>query len=112
MLFRSISELPERKWNRSERCDLCCRTLTLGVIIGFFIGLFLAPKKGTELRQDAKKKIDTIKENPKDVLHETFEDVKDKVSKLKEDLSEEKMEIKEEDIVVSRTFDNEEGENK
>ena len=35
-----------------------------------------------------------------------------KVSKLKEDLSEEKMEIKEEDIVVSRTFDNEEGENK
>ena len=84
------------------------RTLTLGVIIGFFIG----PKKGTELRQDAKKKIDTIKENPKDVLHETFEDVKDKVSKLKEDLSEEKMEIKEEDIVVSRTFDNEEGENK
>ena len=52
------------------------RTLTLGVIIGFFIGLFLAPKKGTELRQDAKKKIDTIKENPKDVLHETFEDVK------------------------------------
>ena len=48
------------------------RTLTLGVIIGFFIGLFLAPKKGTELRQDAKKKIDTIKENPKDVLHETL----------------------------------------
>ena len=88
------------------------RTLTLGVIIWFFIGLFLAPKKGKELRRDAKKKIDTIKENPKDVLHETFEDVKDKVSKLKEDLSEEKMEIKEEDIVVSRTFDNEEGENK
>ena len=77
------------------------RTLTLGVIIGFFIGLFLAPKKGKELRRDAKEKIDTIKENPKDVLHETFED-----------LSEEKMEIKEEDIVVSRTFDNEEGENK
>ena len=44
------------------------RTLTLGVIIGFFIGLFLAPKKGTELRQDAKKKIDTIKENPKDII--------------------------------------------
>ena len=28
------------------------RTLTLGVIIGFFIGLFLAPKKGKELRKD------------------------------------------------------------
>ena len=38
------------------------RTLTLGVIIGFFIGLFLAPKKGKELRRDAKEKIDTIKE--------------------------------------------------
>ena len=45
-------------------------------------------------------------------VNPSFEDVKDKVSKLKEDLSEEKMEIKEEDIVVSRTFDNEEGENK
>ena len=43
------------------------RTLTLGVIIGFFIGLFLAPKKGKELRRDAKEKIDTIKENPKDL---------------------------------------------
>ena len=51
-----------------------------------------------------------IKENPKDVLHETFEDVKQKVSKLKDDLTEEKMEIEEENIVVSRTFD-EEGEN-
>lgn len=80
------------------------RTLALGAIIGFFIGLFLAPKKGTELRQDAKNKIDTIKENPKDVLHETFGDMKEKVSKIKNDLTEEKMEIKEEDIVVSRTF--------
>ena len=87
------------------------RTLTLVVIIWFFIGLFLAPKKGKELRRDAKEKIDTIKENPKDVLHETFADVKQKVSKIKDDLSEEKMEIKEEDIVVSRRFD-EEGENK
>ena len=87
------------------------RTLTLGVIIGFFIGLFLAPKKGKELRKDAKEKLMEVKENPKDVLHETFADVKQKVSKIKDDLSEEKMEIKEEDIVVSRRFD-EEGENK
>ena len=86
------------------------KVLTIGVIIGFFMGIFLAPKKGSELREDAKKKIDTIKENPKDVLHETFEDVKQKVSKLKDDLTEEKMEIEEENIVVSRTFD-EEGEN-
>ncbi|MDY5211640.1 YtxH domain-containing protein [Intestinibacter sp.] len=88
------------------------RTLTIGVIIGFFIGLFLAPKKGKELRRDAKEKIDTIKENPKDVLHETFEDMKEKVSKIKDDLSEEQMEIKEEDIVVSRSFNDQEGESK
>ncbi|MGM9531263.1 YtxH domain-containing protein [Intestinibacter sp.] len=87
------------------------KVLTLGVIIGFFMGIFLAPKKGSELREDAKKKIDTIKENPKDVLHETFEEVKEKVSEIKDDLTQEKMEIEEEDIVVSRTFD-EEGENK
>ena len=87
------------------------KVLTIGVIIGFFMGIFLAPKKGSELREDANKKIDTIKENPKDVLHETFEEVKEKVSEIKDDLAQEKMEIEEEDIVVSRTFD-EEGESK
>ena len=87
------------------------KVLTIGVIIGFFMGIFLAPKKGSELREDAKKKIDTIKENPKDVLHEAFEEVKEKVSEIKDDLAQEKMEIEEEDIVVSRTFD-EEGERK
>ena len=87
------------------------KVLTIGVIIGFFMGIFLAPKKGSELREDAKKKIETIKENPKDVLHETFEEVKEKVSEIKDDLAQEKMEIEEEDIVVSRTFD-EEGESK
>ena len=87
------------------------KVLTIGVIIGFFMGIFVEPKKGSELREDAKKKIDTIKENPKDVLHETFEEVKEKVSEIKDDLAQEKMEIEEEDIVVSRTFD-EEGESK
>lgn len=87
------------------------RTLTLGVIIGFFIGLFLAPKKGTELRQDAKKKIDTIKENPKDVLHETLEDVKEKISLLTEDLDEDNIKISEDEIIISRTF-GDEGESK
>ena len=87
------------------------KVLTLGVIIGFFMGIFLAPKKGSELREDAKKKIDTIKENPKDVLHETFEEVKEKVSEIKDNLAQEKIEIEEEDIVVSRTFD-EEGDHK
>lgn len=85
--------------------------LTIGMITGFFMGMFLAPKKGSELREDAKKKMDTIKENPKDVLHETLDGVKEKVSDLKDELLEEKVEIEEEDIVVSRTFD-EEGESK
>lgn len=85
------------------------RTLTLGVIIGFFIGLFLAPKKGTELRQDAKKKIDTIKENPKDVLHETFDGVKEKIISIKDEIIEDNnIEISEEDILISKSF--EEGE--
>ena len=54
--------------------------LLLGALIGFIAGLFLAPKKGSELRKDAKNKIDEIKENPKEVLHETLEDVKEKIN--------------------------------
>ena len=82
------------------------RTLTWGVIRGFFIGLFLAPKKGTELRQDAKKKIDTIKENPKDVLHETFNGFKEKIISIKDEIVEDNnIEIAEEDILISRNFE-------
>ena len=51
--------------------------LLLGALIGFIAGLFFAPKKGSELRRDAKNKIDEIKENPKDVLQGTFDDVKE-----------------------------------
>ena len=54
--------------------------LLLGAFIGFIAGLFLAPKKGSELRKDAKNKIDEIKENPKEVLQGTFEDVKGKIN--------------------------------
>ena len=85
--------------------------LAIGAVAGFVAGVCFAPKEGSETRKDAKEKLMEVKENPKDVLHETFADVKQKVSKIKDDLSEEKMEIKEEDIVVSRRFD-EEGENK
>ena len=35
--------------------------LLLGALIGFIAGLFFAPKKGSELRRDAKNKIDEIK---------------------------------------------------
>ena len=59
--------------------------LLLGALIGFIAGLFFAPKKGSELRRDAKNKIDEIKENPKDVLQGTFDDVKEKINEFIDD---------------------------
>ena len=87
--------------------------LLLGALIGFIAGLFLAPKKGSELRKDAKNKIDEIKENPKEVLHETLEDVKEKINGFIDDnfIDEDNIHISEDEIVISRTF-NEEGESK
>lgn len=82
--------------------------LFLGTIIGFIVGLFFAPKKGTELRKDAKEKINEVKENPKEVLKDTFEDVKDKITGfMEDDEDEEDIKISEEDIVISKSFDNE-----
>ena len=60
--------------------------LLLGALIGFIAGLFFAPKKGSELRRDAKNKIDEIKENPKDVLQGTFDDVKEKINEFIDEL--------------------------
>ena len=87
--------------------------LLLGALIGFIAGLFLAPKKGSELRKDAKNKIDEIKENPKEVLQGTFEDVKGKINGFIDDnfVDEDNIHISEDEIVISRTF-NEEGESK
>ena len=87
--------------------------LLLGALIGFIAGLFLATKKGSELRKDAKNKIDEIKENPKEVLHETLEDVKEKINGFIDDnfVDEDNIHISEDEIVISRTF-NEEGESK
>lgn len=86
--------------------------LLLGALIGFIAGLFLAPKKGSELRKDAKNKIDEIKENPKEVLHETLEDVKEKINGFIDDnfVDEDNIHISEDEIVISRTF-NDEGDN-
>ena len=87
--------------------------LLLGAFIGFIAGLFFAPKKGSELRKDAKNKIDEIKENPKDVLQGTLEDVKVKINDFIDDnfVEEDNIHISEDEIVISRTF-NEEGESK
>ena len=84
--------------------------LFLGAIIGFIAGLFLAPKKGSELRREVKDKFDEVKENHKDVLHETLEDVKEKISLLTDDCDEDNIKISEEEIIISRTF-NDEGDN-
>ena len=84
--------------------------LFLGAIIGFIAGLFLAPKKGSELRREVKDKFDEVKENPKDVLHETLEDLKEKISLLTDDCDEDNIKISEEEIIISRTF-NDEGDN-
>ena len=83
--------------------------LLLGAFIGFIAGLFLAPKKGSELRKDAKNKIDEIKENPKEVLQGTFADVKGKINDFIDDklVEDDNIHISEDEIVISRTFNNE-----
>lgn len=87
--------------------------LLLGALIGFIAGLFFAPKKGSELRRDAKNKIDEIKENPKDVLQGTFDDVKEKINEFIGDnfAEDDNIHISEDEIVISRTF-SDEGDNK
>ena len=84
--------------------------LLLGALIGFIAGLFFAPKKGSELRKEAKEKFDEVRENPKDVLHETIEDVREKIALLTEDSDEDNIKISEDEIIISRTF-GDEGEN-
>lgn len=87
--------------------------LLLGALIGFIAGLFFAPKKGSELRRDAKNKIDEIKENPKDVLQGTFDDVKEKINEFIDDnfAEDDNIHISEDEIVISRTF-SDDGDNK
>lgn len=87
--------------------------LLLGALIGFIAGLFFAPKKGSELRRDAKNKIDEIKENSKDVLQGTFDDVKEKINEFIDDnfAEDDNIHISEDEIVISRTF-SDEGDNK
>ncbi|MGL6105692.1 YtxH domain-containing protein [Romboutsia sp.] len=85
----------------------------IGALLGFIAGLFLAPKKGSELRREAKDKFEEVKENPKEVLQETLESVKDKVSNIIDNniSDDEEIQISEEEIVISKTF-NDEGESK
>ena len=65
-----------------------------------------APKEGSETRKDAKEKLMEVKENPKDVLHETFNGFKEKIISIKDEIVEDNnIEIAEEDILISRNFE-------
>ena len=85
------------------------RYLLIGAFLGFLAGLFLAPKKGSELRKETKEKFDEVKENPKEVLQETFETVKGKITDMIDSniVDNDHIEISEDEIVISRTFDDE-----
>ena len=88
------------------------RYLLIGAFLGFLAGLFLAPKKGSELRKQTKEKFDEVKENPKEVLQETLETVKGKITDIIDNNIGENdhIEISEDEIVISRSF-NDEGDN-
>ena len=79
--------------------------VVLGTLIGFIFGMFLAPKKGSDLREDAKEKFEDIKENPKKALDDAVENVKDKINNFTDDMPDDDIEVSDEDIVISRTFD-------
>jgi gas vesicle protein len=83
------------------------RYFLVGSILGFILGLFLAPKKGSELRKEAKEKIDEIKEDPKAVLDETINGVKEKITNIVEYNDFDNIDIVEEEIVISKTFGDE-----
>ncbi len=72
----------------------------------------MSNKKGSELRKEAKDKFEEVKENPKEVLQETLEGVKGKITNIIDDNmgDNDHIEISEEEIVISKTF-NDEGDN-
>ena len=57
--------------------------LLIGAVAGFIAGICFAPKEGSQTRREAKEKLMEVKENPKEVLHETFDGVKEKIISIK-----------------------------
>ncbi|WP_300276705.1 YtxH domain-containing protein [Peptacetobacter sp.] len=84
--------------------------MIFGAIAGFLLGMFLAPKKGSDLRKDAKEKLENIKENPDATIKDTLESVKNKLNNFSESLFEEDeddfedVDVADENIVISRNF--------
>ena len=80
--------------------------LVLGALAGFVTGVCLAPKEGSEIRKEAKEKLIEVKENPKEVLQETLDNVKQKLISIKDEITEDNnIEISEEDILISKSFE-------
>lgn len=83
------------------------KVFLLGSIIGFLLGIFLAPKKGSELRKEAKDKMEEIKANPREVLDGTIQTVKDKITTIVDDCDVNDINIVEDEIIISKTFEDE-----
>ena len=66
-----------------------CGKFILGTIIGVGIGVLIAPKKGSETREDLKKKIDEFMTKVKSLdKEEVRKQIEEKITKLKKDIKE------------------------
>lgn len=78
-----------------------------GSIIGFIIGILCAPKKGSELRNDIKNKVKEIKNSPTETITDMVKDMKSKISNIVDDIDSDNIDIVEDEIIISKSFDNE-----
>lgn len=66
-----------------------CGKFVLGALIGVGIGVLIAPKKGSETREDLKKKIDELLQKVKEIdKDEVKKQIEEKLTKLKNDIKE------------------------
>lgn len=91
-----------------------CRFFT-GVIFGLVIGFLFAPFKGEEMREKVKEKYDEFKDDPKETAKSNFELLIERLEnttksfndKLEEVMDDCEFEEVGEDIIIKRTFENE-----
>lgn len=75
-------------------------------IIGFFLGILFAPRKGEETRQLIMEKVDQLREHPLESIEEIYNRLLEKVDEFSfEDINDSEIKIEEDDIVISKTFD-------
>lgn len=91
-----------------------CRFFT-GVIFGLVIGFLFAPFKGEEMREKVKEKYEEFKDDPKETAKSNFELLIERLEnttksfndKLEEVMDDCEFEEVGEDIIIKRTFENE-----